>query len=55
MIQAVAAVAKRTVVVLSNGGVVHLEPWHDSVDAIVEGWHWGKGSVEPSPTCCPGS
>ncbi|GGI44178.1 beta-glucosidase-like glycosyl hydrolase [Agromyces flavus] len=41
-IQAVAAVAKRTVVVLSNGGVVSLEPWHDDVDAIVEGWALGQ-------------
>ena len=43
VIEAVAAVAKRTVVVLSNGGVVHLEPWHDSVDAIVEGLALGQG------------
>lgn len=28
LIQAVVAVAKRTVVVLSNGGVVSLEPWN---------------------------
>ena len=41
-IEAVAAVAKRTVVVLSNGGVVTLEPWHDRVDAIVEGWALGQ-------------
>ncbi|WP_231563005.1 family 78 glycoside hydrolase catalytic domain [Microbacterium mangrovi] len=43
LIEAVAAVAPRTVVVLSNGGVVSLEPWHDSVDAIVEGWALGQG------------
>ena len=54
-----AGVAKRTVVVLSNGGVVSLEPWHDSVDAIVEGWALGQavggaladvltGAVSPS-------
>lgn len=43
VIEAVAAVAKRTVIVLSNGGVVHLEPWHDSVDAIVEGLALGQG------------
>jgi beta-glucosidase-like glycosyl hydrolase len=59
LIQAVAAVAERTVVVLSNGGVVSLEPWHDSVDAIVEGWALGQavggaltdvltGAVNPS-------
>ncbi|MGC5172479.1 family 78 glycoside hydrolase catalytic domain [Microbacterium sp. DT81.1] len=43
LIQTVAAVATRTVVVLMNGGVVTLEPWHDSVDAIVEGWALGQG------------
>ncbi|MFE6254750.1 family 78 glycoside hydrolase catalytic domain [Agromyces sp. NPDC057865] len=43
VIDAVASVAARTVVVLSNGGVVTLEPWHDRVDAIVEGWALGQG------------
>lgn len=42
LIEAVAAVSRRTVVVLSNGGVVSLEPWHDSVEAIVEGWALGQ-------------
>ncbi|MGQ4267456.1 family 78 glycoside hydrolase catalytic domain [Nocardiopsis changdeensis] len=42
LIREVAAVAKRTVVVLMNGGVVSLEPWHDDVDAIVEGWALGQ-------------
>lgn len=42
LIQSVAAVSNRTVVVLSNGGVVTLEPWHDSVDAILEGWALGQ-------------
>jgi hypothetical protein len=59
LIEAAAAVAERTVVVLSNGGVVSLEPWHDRVDAIVEGWALGQavggaladvltGAVNPS-------
>ncbi|MET0715562.1 MAG: family 78 glycoside hydrolase catalytic domain [Mycetocola sp.] len=59
LIQAVAGLADRTVVVLSNGGVVSLEPWHDTVDAIVEGWALGQavggaladvltGAVNPS-------
>ncbi|AYJ51637.1 beta-glucosidase [Rhodococcus sp. P1Y] len=59
LIDAVAKVAARTVVVLSNGGVVSLEPWHDQVDAIVEGWALGQavgsaiadvltGTVNPS-------
>jgi len=42
VINAVAQVAPRTVVVLSNGGVVSLEGWHDHVDAIVEGWLLGQ-------------
>ncbi|SEB45994.1 glycoside hydrolase family 3 C-terminal domain-containing protein [Microbacterium hydrocarbonoxydans] len=59
LIEAVVGVAKKTVVVLSNGGVVTLEPWHDRVDAIVEGWALGQavgsaladvltGAVNPS-------
>ena len=59
LIDAVSAHAARTVVVLSNGGVVSLEPWHDKVDAIVEGWALGQavggaladvltGAVNPS-------
>lgn len=42
LIRAVAAVNPRTIVVLSNGGVVSLEPWHDEVPAIVEGWLLGQ-------------
>jgi len=42
LIAAVAAVNPRTVVVLTNGGVVSLEPWHDSVAAIVETWLLGQ-------------
>lgn len=42
LIRAVAAVAPRTVVVLSNGGVVSLEPWHDDVDSILEGFLLGQ-------------
>jgi len=59
LIDAVSDAAKKTVVVLSNGGVVTLEPWHDRVDAIVEGWALGQavgsaltdvltGAVNPS-------
>ena len=59
LIHAAAGRAGRTVVVLSNGGVVSLEPWHDTVDAIVEGWALGQavggaladvltGAVNPS-------
>ena len=43
LLQAVAKAAPRTVVVLSNGGVVSLEGWHDDVDAILEGWLLGQG------------
>ncbi|WP_161883673.1 glycoside hydrolase family 3 C-terminal domain-containing protein [Deinococcus alpinitundrae] len=42
LIKAVAAVSPCTVVVLSNGGVVSLEGWHDDVDAILEGWLLGQ-------------
>jgi len=42
LIRAVAAVAARTVVVLSNGGVVTLDDWHDDVDAVVEGFLLGQ-------------
>ncbi|WP_127473291.1 glycoside hydrolase family 3 C-terminal domain-containing protein [Microbacterium sulfonylureivorans] len=42
LIHAVAASGTPTVVVLSNGGVVTLEGWHDNVDAIVEGWLLGQ-------------
>ncbi|GAA2438048.1 glycoside hydrolase family 3 C-terminal domain-containing protein [Actinomadura vinacea] len=44
LLRAVAAVASRTVVVLSTGGVVSLEGWHDDVDAIVAGWLLGQAS-----------
>ncbi|MEU9455830.1 glycoside hydrolase family 3 C-terminal domain-containing protein [Streptomyces sp. NPDC048277] len=43
LIRAVAAAAARTVVVLSNGGIVSLEGWHDEVDAILEGFLLGQG------------
>jgi beta-glucosidase len=42
LIRATAAAARRTVVVLSNGGVVSLEGWHDDVDAILEGFLLGQ-------------
>jgi len=42
VIRAVAAVARRTVVVLSHGGVVSLEGWHDDVHAILDGWVLGQ-------------
>ncbi|WP_395400465.1 beta-glucosidase family protein [Arthrobacter sp. UC242_113] len=46
LIRQVAVVAPRTVVVLSNGGVVSLEGWHDDVDAILEGFLLGQGGSE---------
>jgi beta-glucosidase len=42
LIRAVAAAARRTVVVLSHGGVVSLEGWHDDVDAILDGFLLGQ-------------
>jgi len=44
LIREVAAAAPRTVVVLQNGGVVSLEPWHDDVDAILESWTLGQAA-----------
>jgi beta-glucosidase len=44
LIRAVAETAAKTVVVLSNGGVVSLEGWHDQVDAILEGWLLGQAT-----------
>jgi beta-glucosidase len=43
LIRAVAGASARTVVVLSNGGIVSLEGWHDEVDSIVEGFLLGQG------------
>lgn len=59
LITAVAEVNPRTIVVLTNGGVVSLEPWSGSVAAILETWLLGQaggaaiadvlfGSVNPS-------
>jgi len=59
LIEAVTAVNPRTVVVLTNGGVVSLEPWHDAPAAILETWLLGQaggaaiadvvlGTVNPS-------
>jgi beta-glucosidase len=42
LIRAVAAVGRRTVVVLSSGGVVSLEGWHDEVDAVLAGFLLGQ-------------
>ena len=59
LIRAVAAVGSRTVVVLSSGGVVSLEGWHDDVDGVLAGFLLGQaggsaladlltGAVDPS-------
>jgi beta-glucosidase len=42
VIRAVAAAAPRTVVVLSHGGVLTCEEWHDDVDAILDGYLLGQ-------------
>ncbi|TVZ02715.1 beta-glucosidase [Trebonia kvetii] len=44
LITAVAQAARRTVVVLFNGGVVSVEGWHDKVDAILEAWLPGQAA-----------
>jgi beta-glucosidase len=43
LLAAVTAANARTIVVLTNGGVVSLEPWHDSAAAIMETWLLGQG------------
>ncbi|MGW2475981.1 glycoside hydrolase family 3 C-terminal domain-containing protein [Streptomyces sp. NPDC001665] len=59
LLRRVLDVNPRTVVVLSNGGVVRTAPWHDRVPALVEGWLLGQagggalarvlfGAVNPS-------
>ncbi|NEE49122.1 glycosyl hydrolase, partial [Streptomyces sp. SID8455] len=42
LLEAVMAANPRTVVVLSNGGVVRTDPWHRTVPALVEGWLLGQ-------------
>ncbi len=42
LIAEVTAANPRVVVVLTNGGVVSLEPWHDSAAAILETWLLGQ-------------
>ena len=42
LIERVAAVNPRTVVVLSNGAVVRTTPWDAAVRAVVEGWLLGQ-------------
>ncbi|QXC60851.1 glycoside hydrolase family 3 C-terminal domain-containing protein [Aquihabitans sp. G128] len=44
LIEALAAGPAPVVVVLSNGGVVHL-PWADRVDAVLEGWLGGQAGA----------
>ncbi len=42
LIQKVAAANHRTVVVLINGSPVSVEPWHETVPAILEAWYGGQ-------------
>jgi beta-glucosidase len=44
LVAAIAAVNPRAVVVLTNGGVVTLEPWHDGVAGILECWLLGQAA-----------
>jgi beta-glucosidase len=45
LIQAVAAVQPRTVVVLNNGSAVNLAPWIDAVPAVLEAWLPGQAGA----------
>ncbi|GLY07410.1 MULTISPECIES: glycoside hydrolase family 3 C-terminal domain-containing protein [Actinoplanes] len=42
LIERVAAVNPKTVVVLSNGAVIATKPWDENVPALVEGWLLGQ-------------
>ncbi|MHA4816166.1 glycoside hydrolase family 3 C-terminal domain-containing protein [Streptomyces aculeolatus] len=42
VLRAVANINKNVAVVLSNGGVVNLEPWQASTRAVLEGWLLGQ-------------
>ncbi|WP_402463370.1 glycoside hydrolase family 3 C-terminal domain-containing protein [Isoptericola aurantiacus] len=44
LVREVSAVARRTVVVLSNGSAVTVSGWQDGVDAILETWLGGQAS-----------
>ncbi|MEE1760861.1 glycoside hydrolase family 3 C-terminal domain-containing protein [Streptomyces sp. SP18BB07] len=44
LVHAVTRAARRTAVVLLNGGTVSLEGWHDEVDAVVEAWLPGQAA-----------
>jgi beta-glucosidase len=44
LIRSVAAASRRTVVVLSHGGVLSLEGWHDEVDAILDCFLLGQAA-----------
>ncbi|MDO8143606.1 glycoside hydrolase family 3 N-terminal domain-containing protein [Isoptericola sp. 178] len=44
LLREVSAVARRTVVVLSNGSAVTVSGWQDSVDAILETWLGGQAA-----------
>ncbi|NNU26603.1 glycoside hydrolase family 3 N-terminal domain-containing protein [Isoptericola sediminis] len=44
ILREVSAVARRTVVVLSNGSAVTVSGWEDSVDAILETWLGGQAA-----------
>jgi len=41
LIQAVVKANPKTVVILNNGAPVDLEPWNDSIPALVEAWYGG--------------
>ncbi|MBK8027157.1 MAG: glycoside hydrolase family 3 C-terminal domain-containing protein [Chloroflexi bacterium] len=45
LIQAVAAVQPRTVVVLNNGSAVNMQPWIDSAPAVLEAWLPGQAGA----------
>ncbi len=45
LIQAVAAVQPRTVVILNNGSAIDMRPWIDTVPAVLEAWLPGQAGA----------
>ena len=51
LIQSVAAVQPKTVVILNNGAPVAMSEWIDGVAAVLEAWMMGQAGGGQLPTC----
>ena len=52
LVEALAEVHNRLIVVLANGSAVRLSTWQDKVSAILECWLSGQAAGGPRPICC---